>query len=164
MCGLTGVLLSKLDREDHELCAAGDLFTRLLVASEHRGPFATGVALIKSSGDYIVHKAPASASQFVNSRDYRFVLDRLDQDATLLMGHTRWPTLGSHLDNANNHPLVGDGKRPCIVTHYAESAIMLSWRVTHARFDADHPVHQHIIGWLLPLAIRIQEYGQLYGL
>ena len=41
---------------------------------------------------------------------------------TILMGHTRWPTQGSHLDNNNNHPLViggdtSDGIRTIIGTH-----------------------------------------------
>ena len=113
MCGLTGILLSERPRDDRELQAIGDLFTRLLVGSEHRGPFATGVALVNSNGDYYVSKTPVPASQFVCSRGCRLVLDRLDAGTTLLMGHTRWPTLGSHLDSANNHPLAGD----CLITH-----------------------------------------------
>jgi glucosamine 6-phosphate synthetase-like amidotransferase/phosphosugar isomerase protein len=102
-----------MPRDDRELRAIGDPFNRLLVASEQRGPFATGVALVNSGGDHYIYKAPISATQFVCSRDYQSVVDRLDQNTTLLMGHTRWPTQGSHLDNANNHPLVGD----CLLTH-----------------------------------------------
>ena len=117
MCGLAGTLLSERPRTDRELRAIGDLFTRLLVESEHRGPYATGIALVGSGGDHYISKEPVPASQFVRSRDYRLVLDRLDQNTTLLMGHTRWPTRGSHLDNRNNHPLVGDGEHPCLVTH-----------------------------------------------
>ena len=104
-----------------------ELFTSLLVGSEHRGPHATGVALINASGDYCISKAPVPASAFVISRDYRMVIDKLASDTTCLMGHTRWPTRGSHLDNANNHPLVSGrehktcGQRPnrgvCILTH-----------------------------------------------
>ena len=106
MCGLAGTLLSERVRSNRELRAIGDLFTRLLVGSEHRGPYATGIALVNSSGDHYIDNAPVPASQFVRSRDYRLVLDRLDQNTTLLMGHTRWPTRGSHLYNRNNHPLV----------------------------------------------------------
>jgi asparagine synthetase B (glutamine-hydrolysing) len=58
MCGLAGVLASQMPRDDSELRAIGNLFTKLLVASEHRGPFATGVALVKSSGDHYIYKAP----------------------------------------------------------------------------------------------------------
>jgi len=55
------------------------------------------------------------------------VIDKLGNDTTLLMGHARWPTRGSHLDNANNHPLVSGGEHQthgigltrsvCILTH-----------------------------------------------
>ena len=117
MCGLAGTVISELPRNARELREIGELFGRLLVGSEHRGPHATGVALVGSNCKHLISKTPLPASSFVGSRDYRAVLDRLDSDTTLLMGHTRWPTRGSHLDNANNHPLVGRAKYPCLVTH-----------------------------------------------
>ena len=122
MCGLAGVGISREHRSEKEMQAIRELFTNLLIGSEHRGPHATGVAHISTTGANHVAKAPAPASAFVRSRDYRAVLDRLDNCSTLLMGHTRWPTLGSHLDNANNHPLVsaepvGGGEGVCIIAH-----------------------------------------------
>ena len=117
MCGLAGLVMSELPRSARELREVGGLFGRLLVGSEHRGPHATGVALVNAAGEHYLAKAAVPASAFVRSKDYRAVLDRLGSDATLLMGHTRWPTRGSHLENVNNHPLVGSGKNPCIVTH-----------------------------------------------
>jgi len=119
MCGLAGALIGsnrKRTREDLE--AIGEMFTRLLAHSERRGPHATGVALVNIGGNYYVSKAPTPAGRFVRSRSYRTIIGRLDTDTALLMGHTRWPTRGSHLDNANNHPLVGrvrDGA--CILSH-----------------------------------------------
>lgn len=111
-----------------EMDGIGELFTRILVRSERRGPYATGVALVNSGGDYCVSKAPIPAGEFVSSNGYRQVLSRLDGETTLLMGHTRWPTRGSHLDNANNHPLVSEcdldtasggrsRKGACLLTH-----------------------------------------------
>ena len=127
MCGLAGVLQTNQARSRSDLRMIAEMFTELLVGSEHRGPYATGVALINASGDYYVSKAPVPASGFVTSRDYRLVIDKLGNDTTLLMGHTRWPTRGSHLDNQNNHPLVSGGEHQthgigltrsvCILTH-----------------------------------------------
>lgn len=127
MCGLTGALMANHQRSQSEMRMISELFTSLLVGSEHRGPHATGVASVGADGDYHVSKAPVPASEFVTSRDYRLVIDKLACDTTCLMGHTRWPTRGSHLDNANNHPLVSGGEhktrgqRPnrgvCILTH-----------------------------------------------
>jgi len=127
MCGLAGVLQTNQARSRADLRMIAELFTRMLVGSEHRGPHATGVALINASGDHYISKAPVPASGFVTSRDYRRVIDKLANDTTCLMGHTRWPTRGSHLDNANNHPLVSGGEHKtrgqhpnrgiCILTH-----------------------------------------------
>jgi len=117
VCGLAGVLLAERPRPQSELNAVAEIFTGLLVASEHRGRHATGVAILNARGNYSVSKAPVRASEFVRGRGFRDVIGRLDGDTTLLMGHTRWPTHGSHLDNANNHPLVGEGESPCVITH-----------------------------------------------
>ena len=137
MCGLTGVLMANQERSRSEMSMISELFTRMLVGSEHRGPHATGVALINASGDHYISKAPVPASGFVTSRDYRRVIDKLANDTTCLMGHTRWPTRGSHLDNANNHPLVSGGEHKtrgqhpnrgvCILTHngHIENASVL---------------------------------------
>jgi glucosamine 6-phosphate synthetase-like amidotransferase/phosphosugar isomerase protein len=96
----------------------GKLFTRLLVLSEHRGPHASGAAWLDASGAHRLHKAPESASRFVTGQDYGEWQASIPPTATLLMGHTRWPTQGSHLDNRNNHPLSdGAGRDTILLTH-----------------------------------------------
>lgn len=119
MCGLAGVVIgNKTNRSKDEMKAIGRMFTSVLTLSERRGPHATGVALVNGSGDYQVSKAPTTAGRFVVSRSYKTVLGKLDENTTLLMGHTRWPTKGSHLNNANNHPLVGGTRAgACILSH-----------------------------------------------
>lgn len=119
MCGLAGALIGdKANRNKVEINAIARMFTELLELSERRGPHATGVALVNRSGDYYVSKAPVPASKFVTSMSYKTVLSNLDENTTLLMGHTRWPTRGSHLDNKNNHPLVSSGRAgACILSH-----------------------------------------------
>ena len=138
MCGLTGVLVASSQRSEGELRMISELFTCLLVGSVHRGPHATGVALVNSNGDYYVSKAPVPAPEFVGSREYGLVIDRLDTDTTLLMGHTRWPTRGSHLDNANNHPLVSEARRPCLLTHngHVNNHLVLS-RIMNLKREAE---------------------------
>ena len=119
MCGLAGVLINdKPNRSKDEMIAIRAIFTRVLTLSERRGPHATGVALVSRSGNYYVSKAPTPASRFVVSKSYKTVLGKLDENTTLLMGHTRWPTKGTHLNNANNHPLVGGTRaRACVLSH-----------------------------------------------
>ncbi len=119
MCGLTGILKTSERRSRREINTISSLFTQLLIGSEHRGPHATGAAVVSESGEYVLCKAPLPASEFVLSEGYCQLIYQVACDTTLLMGHTRWPTRGSHLDNRCNHPLVGDGhgSHQCIATH-----------------------------------------------
>ncbi|HNY28679.1 MAG TPA: hypothetical protein PKH31_14995, partial [Candidatus Sumerlaeota bacterium] len=92
--------------------------TRLLVLSEHRGPHASGTAWLDASGAYCLYKAPQPASRFVTGQEYEEWQASIPATTTLLMGHTRWPTQGSHLDNRNNHPLSdGAGEDAILLTH-----------------------------------------------
>jgi glucosamine 6-phosphate synthetase-like amidotransferase/phosphosugar isomerase protein len=96
----------------------GKLFTRLLVLSEHRGPHASGAAWLDASGAHRLYKTPQAASRFVAGKNYEEWMASIPATATLLMGHTRWPTQGTHLDNRNNHPLADGGEEDAILlTH-----------------------------------------------
>jgi glucosamine 6-phosphate synthetase-like amidotransferase/phosphosugar isomerase protein len=106
MCGLASVLLAPKRRSQAELQEIIDRFTANLLANEQRGRDATGVALIKSDGDFWIHKAAVSASVFVTSAEYHRLLSAVDERTLLLLGHTRLPTQGSPNDNLNNHPVV----------------------------------------------------------
>lgn len=120
MCGQCGIIFGNRNRSKSEIKKLTTIFTGLLAANEHRGRYATGVANIRMDGSYEIYKAPVNASMFVISDEYERLLRNVDSQTTSLMGHTRWPTQGSHLDNNNNHPLVvggGDGASMIIGTH-----------------------------------------------
>lgn len=109
MCGLAGVILGENPRTGRELKRLADIFTRLLKASEPRGPHATGAAWVNTDGEYGLFKQPMPASKFVNRPEYARLLAGFDERVTVLMGHARWRTCGDERNNANNHPvLVGD--------------------------------------------------------
>lgn len=105
MCGLTGITWGARQRSRTEREDLLDCFTRLLLFSEHRGPYATGAAWVKSDGTYRLEKAPLPARQFVQTACYADCLNEITDDITVLMGHTRWPTRGSIHTPTNNHPL-----------------------------------------------------------
>ncbi len=117
MCGQLGILIGRSSRPRKNMAGIAKLFTRLLVLSEHRGPHASGAAWLDSSGAHRLHKAPESASMFVTGNAYEEWQASIPPTATLLMGHTRWPTQGTHLDNRNNHPLSDSGEHPILLTH-----------------------------------------------
>lgn len=114
MCGLLGSVYSPTEREPDEQSYLKWIFTYLLILSEKRGPYATGISWLKSDGSHSIFKRPIGASEFVKERLFMDVLSQVDDDTTWLAGHTRWPTRGSHLDNDNNHPiLVGNRLLGC---------------------------------------------------
>ncbi len=118
MCGQLGILMGRPSRPRKNMAGIAQLFTRLLVLSEYRGPHASGAAWLDASGAHRLHKAPQPASRFVAGQDYEEWMASIPPTATLLMGHTRWPTQGTHLDNRNNHPLADRGGEDAILlTH-----------------------------------------------
>ncbi len=109
MCGLAGIFLGNGRRSDSDLGHLAGLFTRLLAISEIRGTHASGVCVLERSGRHQIFKRPIPSSQLVREAAYRQILARLGPETTLLMGHARWATRGSPMDNSNNHPLqAGD--------------------------------------------------------
>jgi glutamine phosphoribosylpyrophosphate amidotransferase len=124
MCGLLGILSSPKKRSEAEQDYIRHLFARLLVESEHRGPYATGAAMMSRDGSYLMAKEPIMASEFVESMQYQRLIDRVDGGTAILMGHTRYPTRGSHLDNRNNHPLSSD--EPVVVEGGRPARILLA--------------------------------------
>lgn len=118
MCGLTGILAGRLPkRRLKDIEALTDVFTMMLMLSEHRGPHATGVAWVKRDGSMQVAKEPLPARQFVQSGAYIDWLLGVDREITYLMGHTRWPSRGSVANPENNHPqCLPIGKEGAILT------------------------------------------------
>ncbi|MHB0998539.1 MAG: class II glutamine amidotransferase [Armatimonadota bacterium] len=108
MCGLAGVILGRIERSQSELDRITNMFTNLLLHSQHRGPFATGAASIGVDGQLSVVKMPVPAYRFVDSDEYQAWLGSITPNTTYLMGHTRWPTKGSIHNEQNNHPLVAE--------------------------------------------------------
>jgi len=120
MCGLCGIVAGKSQRSKHEISRITDVFTRLLIYSEHRGPFDTGIASIESDEQTTVVKQHSPTRLFVNTDKYRSWLGTIHKNTTYLMGHTRWPTRGSIYNPENNHPLMANvctNKHSVLLTH-----------------------------------------------
>lgn len=105
-CGQGGIIAIGEHRRPWRKIA--EAFVTILRVNEHRGKFATGAAVLRFDGSRQVVKHPVPAHQFVEAPDFRLAISGLDNSVEVLMGHCRWPTGGSHLDNSNNHPIVTD--------------------------------------------------------
>ena len=106
MCGLTGIVFGKKKRTKKELDALRELFTSLFVFSEQRGVHASGLATISEDGKSNLYKLPISPSKMICTLGYKRVLDSVSNSTTLLIGHSRWKTVGSEYNNGNNQPVV----------------------------------------------------------
>jgi len=112
MCGVFGFITKRGRGPDL------DRLRRIAAETESRGRHAFGLAWVTPDGKLHTHKRPGAATDDFDD------LDRC-HGALAVIGHCRWATHGSPLDNRNNHPhragrgwLVHNG----VVFNYTELA------------------------------------------
>ncbi len=105
MCGQAGIIFGKKRRWTAERRLLGEVFTRMLLGCQVRGPHATGAAVLRSDGDYRLFKRPVLAEELVKEPTYIDIINSIENDTAILMGHTRWRTRGHEKNSRNNHPL-----------------------------------------------------------
>lgn len=105
MCGLTGIILGNNPRHVDDYEWLKEAFTETLLRSQARGPHATGFAVIRRDGSYLLLKRPVPATAFVRMEEYEDIMAELDGEVSIIMGHTRYRTIGSELKAHNNHPI-----------------------------------------------------------
>jgi len=82
------------------------LLRGLLVESQKRGTDATGVAFVSTNAITVV-KNPISAKTFISDSDFCVECSKqIDHRIISILGHCRFKTKGTELDNHNNHPIV----------------------------------------------------------
>jgi|LSQX01.1.fsa_nt_gb glucosamine 6-phosphate synthetase-like amidotransferase/phosphosugar isomerase protein len=105
MCGQLGVICGTKERQPEERSYLKWLFIYLLLLSEKRGPYATGISWLKDDGSHSIFKRPMRATMFIKEKEFVEVISKVDDNATWLAGHTRWPTRGDVNLLANAHPI-----------------------------------------------------------
>ena len=105
MCGLAGIILGNKKRSEDDFEWIKESMTSLLIRSQARGPHATGIAVIRRDGSYQLLKRPVPADEFVETEEFEDLMAELDDQVTILMGHTRFRTIGTELVSNNNHPI-----------------------------------------------------------
>ncbi len=105
MCGQVGIIFGKKRRRIAEREFLNEVFLRMLLHCERRGPHASGVALLQTDGQFQLFKRPFRAHRVVRDPAFGAVMDEVNNHTTVLMGHTRWRTRGSETNSRNNHPI-----------------------------------------------------------
>ena len=105
MCGQVGIIFGRKRRRPNERDYLREVFIRMLLHSEERGPHASGLAWLKTDGSHRIFKRPMRAHELVYEKPFQELLGQVDNETTILMGHTRWRTRGNEFNNRNNHPI-----------------------------------------------------------
>lgn len=105
MCGLAGIILGNKVRSEDDFEWIKQSMTSLLIRSQVRGPHATGIAVIRRDGSYQLLKRPLPAIEFVETEEFQDVMAEIDSEVTIIMGHTRYRTIGTEKKSNNNHPI-----------------------------------------------------------
>ena len=105
MCGQVGIIFGKKRRRIVEREYLNEVFIRMLLCSEERGPHASGMAWLRTDGEYRLFKRPIRAHRLVVEPTFAELMTEVDNQTTILMGHTRWRTRGSETNSRNNHPI-----------------------------------------------------------
>lgn len=102
MCGIAG-FFSKPGITKEQKSSVYRIMTKLLVETQTRGSDATGFSYVNEHGKLVVIKGPVTAQKMVLQAKWVKLEENMPQS---LMAHTRQATLGTPLDNFNNHPLT----------------------------------------------------------
>mgnify|MGYP003132041043 CR=1 FL=1 len=104
MCGLFGFAKRESWQSEAQLDKIEDVVSNLTWESVVRGNHSTGFA-IASKSDKMVYKTLKASDELVCSKDWYKVLDKVDADTTIFMGHVRFATTGD-ITKKNAHPFV----------------------------------------------------------
>lgn len=99
MCGVFGFACNRPTKSMYNLATA------VLVETEIRGPHATGHAFLDTKGRVKHQKHAVKSSEYVDLPEWKRMKKNMPRR---LLGHCRFTTHGSELDNQNNHPHVGN--------------------------------------------------------
>lgn len=88
MCGQVGIIFGRKRRRPDERDYLREVFVRMLLHSEERGPHASGLAWLKTDGSHRIFKRPMRAHELVYEKTFQELLGQVDNETTILMGHT----------------------------------------------------------------------------
>jgi glucosamine 6-phosphate synthetase-like amidotransferase/phosphosugar isomerase protein len=104
MCGIFGFAKTSGRQSDNQLEILKRVVTELTDESSIRGTDSTGFSIINEDNRY-TYKTLTDSSTLVGFPEWNTLLDKVNRDTTIFMGHVRLATTGSvRVENA--HPII----------------------------------------------------------
>lgn len=105
MCGITGMIMLPRKRSEKELKILRFVFSEILKNTEDRGKDATGIYIVQKDNENILAKDAFRADIFTASEEFFRASEAINNNTTIVLGHTRNYTQGKPDNNLNNHPI-----------------------------------------------------------
>ena len=102
MCGIFGFAKTSNGQSDHQLDILKRTFTNLTDESSIRGKDSTGFSIMNPLNRY-TYKTLTDSSTLTRTNEWFNVIDKIDSDTSIVLGHTRFATTGAKVVT-NAHP------------------------------------------------------------
>jgi len=153
MCGIFGFAKREGWQSDAQMDRIEDVISNLTFESVVRGDDSTGLA-IASPRERLVYKTLKASDELVCSDEWHGILERVDKDTTIFLGHTRLATTGV-VTERNVHPFV---KGSIIGAH---NGIIYNHEDIAKKIDKSVQVDSEVIFGLLNKKEKYQEVFDL---
>ena len=157
MCGIFGFAKREGWQSDDQMHRIDDVITNLTWESVVRGQDSTGLAIV-SKEEKLIYRTLQQSDELVCSNEWNGILEKVDRDTTVFMGHVRFATHGT-ITIQNAHPFT---KGSVIGAH---NGVIYNHKDIASKIGKNVQVDSEVIFGLLNKKDKYQDvFGIILGL